>query len=58
MRSLHTHGFSIEGGAANEDEARVNKILVGKQVEKVEAMETIVCPLAEHIAVPRTWRRW
>ena len=57
MHLLYTHRFSIEESAANEDEACVNKILIGKQVEKVEAMETIVCPLAEYIAVPCTGRR-
>ena len=57
MHLLYTHRLSIEESAANEDEARVNKILVGKQIEKVEAMETIVCPLAEYIAVPCTGRR-
>ena len=57
MHLLYTHRLSIEESAANEDEACVNKILVGKQVEKVEAMETIVCPLAEYIAVPCTGRR-
>ena len=32
------------------------KILLGKEVEKVETMETIVCPLADHIAIPHTGR--
>ena len=45
--TVATHCLTVDIAAANKGEACVNKVLVDKQKEKVEAMEAIFVTVAQ-----------